>query len=903
MLNAADHSIESVLGALRTDGAGLTTSAAIRRRQRFGFNALPERRRPGVVAIAAEELKNPLLIILSIAATAAMVFGERLDGAFILVTLAVTAGFGIGMALRAEHALDALKNLLLPTAIAVRDGREVSLDVAELVPGDRIVLRRGMRVPADAIMLAGQSLEVDESMLTGESVPVVKGGGTSDTAHPSPRGRGEGEGKIYGPSTMSEGVGAVDGFMLWQGTLVVEGQGIAVVTATGRTTKLASIASSLTATRERTPLQEQLVQFARTIALAVSMVAIALFALGIAQGMDVGEMLAIAIAIAVAAVPEGLAVAVTAILAVGTVRLAKRHCLVRRIIAAETLGSVSIILTDKTGTLTEGRMRAVALRTYDGDVGEVAIEPGMTLSRDAGAVLTAVAVGTEVTIANPRARPHEWEFIGSSTEAALVGAAGIAEMDVLALRKAAGIVDRWPFSAERKYSATLIASRSSTADSHKQEHELILIGAPERIVAHGKLPEHVREELDVKGYEGFRVIGIAIARVPVHTERIAALGNPTAHAVLVGLFFIRDPLRESAARAVAAARVAGVRTIMVTGDHPATAKRIAEDVGLAAGEPVVLTGEEVDRMSDAALAERIVGVDVFARTTHVQKARLVNAWQARGEAVAVTGDGVNDAPALVTSDVGVAMGSGTDISREAADLVLLDDRYETIVAGIEGGRTMWDNIRKTANYLLIASFTEVLIVAASIVSGMPLLILPAQILWVNLLEDTLPAAALAFEPPEHGVMHERPRTRKEPLLNRESRWLVFGAGLAKDALFIATGFAVLRWTGDLDLTRTVVFGALAAESLLFVFSVRVLRQPVWRTRPWHNPMLLAALAIAFALLIAGLTLPALRPLLHTVPLPLWGWGIIIALSFFGLVSVELVKGAFRWQHAVYEKRM
>lgn len=847
-------SLARVLAELGTDGNGLTTAEAIARRRRFGANALPRAKRPGVFAHVREELANPLLVVLTGAALLALAMGERLDGAFILVTLAVTAGFGVTMAVRAERALDALRELLHPTALIVRDGREAEVAIEELVPGDRILLRRGMRIPADARVLSAQSLEVDESMLTGESMPVAKDVRTAAA--------------------------------LAQGTLAVEGQGAAVVIATGAGTKLAGIAASLTEARERTPLQEQLARFARTVALAVLAGATLLFGLGVAMGRDVGEMLAMAIAIAVAAVPEGLAVAITAILAVGTVRLARRNCLVRRIIAAETLGSVSIILTDKTGTLTEGRMRVVAVRTYDGDVGETDVVPGMEVTPGVAALLTAAVAGTEVAIANPTARASEWTFIGSTTEAALVAAAGIAGVDVRGVRAHLEVIDRWPFSAERKYSATLIAREDG-------KRELILLGAPERIVHHEALPEAVREELDVKGAEGFRVIGAARAMVPAGTRRIAALGDVLSRAEIIGLFSIRDPLREDAARALAAARDAGVRTVMVTGDHPATAKRIAEDVGLAAGEPEVLTGEELAALSDDALAARIASVDVFARTSHAQKARLVNAWQARGATVAVTGDGVNDAPALVTSDVGVAMGSGTDISREAADLVLLDDRYETIVVGIAGGRTMWDNIRKTANYLLISSFTEVLLIAASILGGLPLLVLPAQILWVNLLEDTFPAAALAFEPAERGVMRERPRPRTERLFSAEMRWLVFGAGIVTDVLLIVTGITIYELTRDLDLTRTIVFGALAANSLFFAFAVRSLREPLWRTRPWENPWLLGALTISVGLLLLGLLAPALRPLLHTVPLPAWGWGVIVGVSVVNVIAIELVKAVFR----------
>ncbi|MBI4142398.1 cation-transporting P-type ATPase [Candidatus Uhrbacteria bacterium] len=855
-----------VLAMLGTDGGGLTSAEAKRRHGEFGANILPEPPRPGVAAVMLEEVRNPILMILAIAAVIAMLVGERVDGAFILVALALTSGFGVAMAMRAERALAGLRRLVRPTARAVRDGREVELPAEALVPGDRIVLARGMHIPADARTLAAEALEVDESVLTGESLPVAKVG---------------------------DGATGV----LWQGTTVVEGSAVAIVVATGTHTKLAAIAASLGSPREQTPLQVELGRFARTVAAIIAVLVLLLLGVGLLRGERLAEMIALSVAVGVAAIPEGLAVAVTTILAIGSVHLARRRCLVRRLVAAETLGSVSVILTDKTGTLTEGRMRATAVRTSDG----LAELPRDAARPSVERCLAAAVLGTEVVVVNPDAPPAAWEFLGNSTEAALVGAAGVSGIDVVAVRDGVVRVDRLPFSTERKYSVTMIERRSGDItppdpllpQEGGHEREVILVGAPERIVAGSALTAELRGELDGLGGEGFRLVGVARADVADGVDRITALGDPTAHAELLGIVLLRDPLRPDAAVALAEARAAGIRTVMVTGDHPATARRIAADLGLGHPRASLMSGAELAALSDAALAERIATVDVFARTTPDQKLRLVEAWRNRGAVVAVTGDGVNDAPALVGADVGVAMGSGTDVAREASDLVLLDDRYETIVAGIAGGRAIWDNLRKTTSYLLCSSFSEVILIGGALAIGMPIPLVPAQILWVNLVEDTFPAAALAFEPIEPGAMREAPRARTAPLFDRASRALVFGVGLVSDIILLAVGYVALTRTGDLALTRTIMFGGIGINSLLFVFGIRSIREPLWRSRPFANPWLLGAVALSAVLLVAGLSLPALRPLLRTTVLPWWGWSIIIGFGILELCAVEAMKALLR----------
>jgi Ca2+-transporting ATPase len=879
--------------------AGLTTTEVAALRQRYGRNQLPEASRPGAFALVAEELRNPLLLVLAGAAVIAIVVGERVDGAFILVALGLTAAFGVAMSLRAERALRVLRTMLAPTARVIRDGREAEIPAAELVPEDWIVLERGMRVPADAEVVEAQGLEVDESVLTGESLPVAKHVSQREMQNPEgdaarPYGAGSEGSTQNAPSPFnspSRREGEKNDVALFQGTTVVEGSGRAVVTAIGSATRLASIAASLVESRERTPLQAQLSRFGGMLTVALLAITVVIFLIGLARGVALPAMLTTAVAVAVAAVPEGLAVAVTAILAIGAFQLARQRCLVRRLIAAETLGSVSVILTDKTGTITEGRMRAVAFRADDTRYDlTTAQSPPAPLRR----ALEAIAVGTDVAIVNPADTPSNWRFLGSGTEAALVAAAGQHGIDVAEMRRCR--IDRLPFTAERKYSVTLTerhGQKNGRTEERKNTKEIILIGAPERVVPN--LPDALQREFQELGGEGFRLVGVAVAEAEKGAAKIAEIIGKQS-ATLLGVFLLRDPLRPDAAQALMEARAAGIRTVMVTGDYSATAERIARDVGLER-TPRVCIGDALGRMSDAELTQRIADFDVFARTVPEQKLRLVQAWRRSGAVVAVTGDGVNDAPALIGADIGVAMGSGTDVAREASDLVLTDDRYATIVAGIAGGRVIWDNLRKVTAYLLLSSFSEVVLVGGSLALGVPVPILPSQILWVNLVEDLLPAAALAFEPAERGVMREPPRPRAESLLSRELRTLIFGVGLVSDIVLLAVALIVLRTTGDLALTQTITFGGLGINALVFVFGVRTIREPIWRSRPSANPRLLIAVAIAAVLLVAGLAAPVLRPLLRTVAIPAWGWGIIAAIGFTELVAVEVVKGIFRTQNA------
>jgi len=847
---------------------GLTSAEADVRRRQYGPNALPEPRRPGVLSIIGGEARNPILLILVAAAVAAMAIGERVDGVFILVTIAITGCFGVGMALRAERAVRALRSMLAPTARAIRDGREVELPIADLVPGDAVVLAPGTRIPADAEVAEEHDLEVDESILTGESLPVAKQSSQSE----------------------SEISNLKSEIVVWQGTTVAEGSGIAIITATDARTRLAGIAASLAAPREDTPLQVQLRALSGWIATAMLVLTVAVFLIGLVRGVALGPMLTTAIAVAVAAVPEGLAVAVTAVLAVGALALSKRRCLVRRLVAAETLGSVSVILTDKTGTITEGHMRAVAVqtpqRTFDLTSGRVPSE----IHADVRACLEAAVLGTDAAIVNPTDHPTAWRFLGSGTEGALIAGAAVAGIDIERVRASARRMDRLPFSTERKYSATLV---ERSARNLKSQRALILLGAPERVVGASAMPSDIARAIDRYGGEGFRIIGVAAAGVPASVKRMTDIRNLTAGAELLGIIAFRDPLRADAARALAEAHGAGIRSIIVTGDHPETARRIARDVGLVSGAPRVASGESIRGESDAELRERVLTVDVYARSTPDDKLRLTRAWRERGAVVAVTGDGVNDAPALIGADVGVAMGSGTDVAKEAADLILLDDQYATIVAGIEGGRVIWDNLRKVAAYLLTSSFSEVVLVGGALALGMPVLVLPAQILWVNLIEDTLPAAALAFDPPEHGVMREPPRRRDEPLLSHDLRVLIFGVGLVSDVVLLAAAAMVLRATGDLALTQTIVFGGLGIDALVYVFGIRSIRHPIWRSRPWSNPWLLAAVGVSALLLIAGLAAPALRPLLRTAVLPGWAWALIIGVGVAKLIAVEVAKAHMR----------
>ncbi|TGB01343.1 cation-transporting P-type ATPase [Streptomyces palmae] len=801
------------------------------------------------------QLRDPLILVLLAAAVLTLATADFPDAAVILLVIVVNTTVGVVQEVRAEQAVAALSAMSAPTARVVREGRERSVPAAEVVPGDVVLLAEGDIVPADADVLAAVRLMVDESALTGESVPVEKAAGDDPGA----------------------------GHALSAGTVVVRGRGRARVTGTGVHSALGRIAGLLGGAPGLTPLQRRLARFGRTLAAVIVLLSAVVLALGLARGQPVELMVVAAISLAVAAVPESLPAVITLSLALGARRMADRRGIVRRLPAVETLGSVSVLATDKTGTLTEGRMAAERLWTPAGEAtvtgtgyqpaGEV-LRGGrpVTAERapDLSALLTAAMLCNDAGLQPPREADTAWQALGDPTEAALLVAGGRLGLVKAALESELPRVDEVPFDSTRKRMTTV----------HRAPDGGLYVackGAPEAVLGGGVLdgaPEaraRAAAEAERWAREGFRVLAVATAR---RTEGPGS-GTWETGLELQGLIGIVDPPREASAATIAACRRAGIAPVLITGDHPLTAGAVARRLGITAPEERIVTGQQIREGT----AGGLTGVRVFARTSPEQKLDIVQAWRTAGHVVAMTGDGVNDGPALRRADIGVAMGRrGTEVARQAADLVLADDDLGTVVSAVEEGRRVYANVRRFLLYGLAGGTAEILVMLLGPFLGMPLPLLPAQILWINLLTHGLPGVALGAEPVDPGVMRHPPRPSEESVL---------GAGLVPRILVMGTLVAAVTlvigvWARHTDRPwQSLVFLVLGATQLGVALGSRA------RPGTTANPFLLVAVAGALALQVAGVLLPPLRHLLGTEALTVPELLLACALSGVGHVAMRM----------------
>ncbi|MEK7473343.1 MAG: HAD-IC family P-type ATPase [Patescibacteria group bacterium] len=846
---------ERVLFELKSSSQGLTTPEAAKRLSRYGKNEIDGRRRLGALVILLSQLKSPLIIILLVGCAISLVLREWVNAVVILATVIVNTGLGFWQENKAETVLEELKTYLKSHVRVFRDGAGHKRDATELVPGDVIHLSQGDRVPADGRILEANSLDVDESVLTGESLPVHKDG--KAVKEDAPLGE--------------------RGSMVWSGTLAVQGFAQIVVTATGKNTEFGRIAEMVSSReRETTPLQKAVASFARVIAVVVIALSGLLFGIGFALGQDPAEMFFISIAIAVSAVPEGLPVALTVILAIGVERLARQKGIVRKLLAAETLGSTSLILTDKTGTLTQADMRLVDVVSYGADTEE-----------RVAAMLREAVLNTDIIIENPEADPDDWQIIGRSMESSLVRDAGRRGVLLPRLHKTYRIVDRVPFDSKKKYGAVLAVDGG--------EQRLILMGAPEILLALTDVSEEERErigrEMEDRAYGGERLLGLASVAYP--KEKIDTRSR-YINLEFKGFLAFRDPVRPNVKEAIKRISQAGVKTVIVTGDHKGTAEHVARELGILEGRGLVVTGSELAQMDVARLRERLPDIRIYARVTPEQKLMLTRLYREQGEIVAVTGDGVNDAPALQAADVGVAVGSGTEVAKGAADLVILDDNFNTIVIAIEEGRRILDNIRKVFVYLLSNAANELALIGGALLFQVPIPITALQILYVNFFSDSLPAIALAFE--EIGDSKNRSRTvGTATILNSQVRFFIFVLGLGTSFMLFALYYILLGQGHDPALVRTLIFASFASYTLFVAFSLRSLKHSILTYNPFGNRYLTAGVGIGLVLTAGAIYLPFLQKILSTVPLPLpWLGGVLVV----GLVNVIFVEGA-KW---IYRKR-
>lgn len=873
---------DEVLGYFGVDPErGLTENEVLERQKRYGVNALPEAKPISDIRLFMSQFLNPLVYILVAAGGIALLLQEYLDGSVIFFVVGITVSLGFFQERKAQSALFALKKLIAERAHVLREGNEQEIEARLVVPGDIIIFEAGRKIPGDARIIESHNLEINEAILTGEWIPSGKSSNIFSEAIP-----------IIERENMA-----------YKGSIVEGGKGKAIIVSTGVRTEIGKIARILQETKEeKTPFQKKLSNFSHTFALIIGILAFVLFFAGVWFGYSVREMFFISVAAAVASIPEGLPAALTVILAIGMQRILKRKGLVRKLIAAETLGSTSIIAIDKTGTITEAKMQVAFIwaakkeLAHDGKKFAVDLRNGEFESHLL--LLKIAALSNEAYIENPDDEIHEWIIRGRATDKALLSAAIGAGFLKHELEKNEPKIDELPFSSEYKYLAMLRKS----ADG---ENILYVSGAPERVVSMAgfvsedgstvPLEEEDRKKIYEKVKEmtgrGLRVVGLAYKKTSA--ESIDKNDSKLRELVFVGCIGLKDPVRQEAKETVRLCHEAGLRLLLVTGDHKETARALMMELGIRVEDQEIIEGEELEVMSDEELEKKITAVKMFARVEPHQKLKIVKVLQKGGEVVAMTGDGVNDALALKQADIGVALGSGTDVSKEISDLVILDDNLSTIVAAIEEGRVIADNFKKVLTFLLTGGFTEILLIMGSILLGLPLPLLPAQILWVNIVEDGLPSFALAFEKKEEDIMRQKPKNlQKTPLLDNEMKIIIFIIGIFTDLLLFLLFWLIWRLTGDLAHARTMIFAGLAIDSLLYIFSIKSFRQNIWKINLFSNTFLLFAIAMGWALLISAIYLSWLQKILRTEALGLADWGILGALGLINLVLIEIVKFFF-----------
>ncbi len=845
-------SVAEAAGRLGVDPAlGLDPEEAARRLARDGPNTVPERGGRRLRDLLLEQVRDVMILLLLAAAVVSGLVGDLADTIAIVVILVLNAAIGVVQGLRAEHALEALRALSAPQAEVLRGGRPTRVDSAEVVVGDVVLLEAGALVPADLRLVEAASLSVAEAALTGESVPVTKGTRpVHGTAVP-----------VGDRSCMAH-----------RGTEVTSGRGVGLAVAVGSDTEIGRVAELIIGADDvRTPLQRRLAHLSTRLAAAVVVISAVVFVAGLLRGEDPVVMLLTAVSLAVAAVPEALPAVVTISLALGAAVMVRQQALVRRLPAVETLGSVTHICSDKTGTLTRNRMAVDAVWTPSGDTDGLA---------------EALVACTDAVLGD-----GDDDARGDPTEVALLRHAART-----ATGPARPRVGELPFDAERRRMLTLHARGSAGSAGSADRYVAFAKGAPESLMPRCVLDEGLRREADERARTmaaaGLRVLAVArrdLDRLPEDLREVE--GGMT----LLGLVGLLDPPRPEAAAAVAECRAAGIVPVMITGDHPVTAHAIAERVGVA--EPYhdasdVLTGQDLADLDDAALEARVLGARVYARVDPAQKIRIVRALQAQGQVAAMTGDGVNDAPALRQADIGVAMGAGgTDVARGASAMVLLDDNFATIVGAVREGRRIYDNIRRFVKYTLTSNAGEIWVMFLGPLLGLPLPLLPLQILWINLVTDGLPGLALAREPAEPTVMRRPPRPPEESIFAHGVTWHIAWVGLLIGGVSLA-GMGWARLEGA-ENWQTVVFTVLVLAQLGHSLAVRSETQPSFGRRFATNPALLGAVVLTVGLQLAVVYLPWLQGVFQTGGLSARQLVVCVGLALVVPAAVEGEKALVR----------
>ncbi|MCR2820780.1 cation-translocating P-type ATPase [Lederbergia panacisoli] len=866
---------------------GLSEKAVDARRKRFGWNELSEGEKQSAILLFFSQFKDFMVLVLLGATLLSGLLGEYVDAIAIMAIVLINGLLGFFQERKAEKSLQALKNLSAPQVNVLRDGKWMKINSREVVPGDILKFTSGDRMGADVRIIISNNLEIEESALTGESIPTVK--------------------HTYPLEDESPNLGDMNnmGFM---GTLITRGNGIGIVTSTGMSTAMGRIADMIQSTTSMmTPLQRRLEQLGKILITVALFLTLLVVAAGIVHGHDVYTMFLAGVSLAVAAIPEGLPAIVTVALSLGVQRMIKKNAIVRKLPAVETLGCASVICSDKTGTMTLNKMTVTHLwsggKTWfvkDDDQEKTSgkffekdklVDPHKEKSISQLLSFGVLCNDTELVI-----QGNSLAIDGDPTEGALLFSAMKADMHKDELTKQFTIEKEFPFDSSRKMMTVIVKDANGKRFSITKGAPDVLIEKCESILWEGKqrllniqLVNEAKGAVNNLAAQALRTIAIAFK--PLHSNHIPQKEEEVEKGLtFIGLQGMIDPPRPEVRAAVAECKTAGIKTVMITGDHKATACAIAEQLGILGPNDQVMDGQLLNELSVEELENVVEDVAVFARVTPEHKLKIVKAFQNRGHVVAMTGDGINDAPAIKAADIGIAMGiTGTDVAKEASSLILLDDNFATIKAAIKEGRNIYENIRKFIRYLLASNVGEILVMLFAMLMSLPLPLVPIQILWVNLVTDGLPAMALGLDQPEENVMKRKPRHVKEGVFARKLGWKIISRGfLIGIATLIAFIVIYHRNPNDLPYAQTVAFATLVMAQLIHVFDCRS-EISVFSRNPFENKYLVWSVISSAALMVAVIYVPMLQPIFHTVSIEAIDWLLIVGMS---ALPTFLLAGSF-----------
>lgn len=850
---------QEILNKLDSSNKGLSQTEAENRLKIYGPNIFKNQRTISITKLAIKQFMSPLIFILMAATVLTGILAEWVNMIVIASAILINVGLGLYREYQAENTLEKLVTYIKDRSRVVRDGTEQEIDSSLLVPGDIIKLSYGSRVPADARVLSTNNFKVDEAILTGESAPATK---SADSIKES--------------SLMADRVN-----MVYAGTLVVEGFDTAVIVSTGFDTELGKIANLVSNTdRAETPIQKGVNQLSWYIFYLAMFIVIGIFILGIYRGEPIFEMLILSAAVAVGAVPESLPIALTIILSVGAERIAERKGIIRKLAAAETLGSATLIMTDKTGTLTKADMKLVSIDTFETLRTKEYSPSNIThLSVNQKEILRFALENTDLIVENPSDPEKEWRFTGRPFE---VNIAKASQHHMIPLMKI--MIEEntlyLPFNSTNKFSIS------------KNTDQYIIMGAPDILLKMADVDKHtylkIESWIKEASSAGMRLIAVGT----FSEESYPNLDNSLIKDInFEGILSFFDPIREEVPEAVLNIESHGVRVVIITGDLKGTAISVATSLGWSIAPEEVLTGEDIHSMTDQELLSVIQNIKIFARVTPEDKLRIGNLYRDLGEVVAMTGDGVNDAPALKSMDIGISLGSGSDVAQSAADLVLLDDNFQTISMAIDEGRRILANIRKTFIYLMSNSLDEVFVIGGSLIMNVALPLSALQIIWVNLFTGSLPALAFAYD--ENLDKGHSKKSAKKELLSPEVKFLSFGLGTISSFLIFVLYYLLLQNNVDVKIARSVFFVCFSVYILVVAFSFRSLYRPIYSYNPFTNRKLNISIVVGILILIATMSIPFMRNIFDIAPMPLsWLW-LVIAWSVFNVLLVEFAKWIFR----------